>query len=55
MKAHEDFLSWNDLQKELAGLNLALDAMDDQLIKEMLKKLVPGYKPNGDTVIGVRG
>ena len=55
MKAHEDFLSWNDLQKELAGLNLALDAMDDQLIKEMLKKLVSGYQPNGDTAIGARG
>lgn len=55
MKAHEDFLSWDDLQQELVGLNLALDAMDDQLIKELLKKLVPGYKPNGDTVIGVRG
>ncbi len=54
MKAHEEFLSWDDLQKELEKLNLALDAMDDQLIKEMLKKLVPGYQPNGDIAIGVR-
>jgi hypothetical protein len=46
MKAHEEFLSWDNLQKELERLNLALDAMDDQLIKEMLKKLVPGYQPN---------
>ncbi len=46
MKAHEEFLSWDYLQKELERLNLALDAMDDQLIKEMLKKLVPGYQPN---------
>ncbi len=55
MKADEEFLSWDDLQKELEKLNLALDAMDDQLIKEMLKNLVPGYQPNGDTAIGVRG
>ena len=47
MKAHEEFLPWDDLQKELERLNLALDAMDDKLIKEMLKKLVPGYHPNG--------
>ena len=49
-KSHEEFLSWDDLQKELERLNLALDTMDDQLIKEMLKKLVPGYQPNGDSV-----
>ena len=50
MKAYEEFLSWGDLQKELERLNLALDAMDDKLIKEMLKKLVPGYQPNSDIV-----
>ncbi len=46
MKAHEEFLSWDDFQKELEMLNLALEAMDYQLIKKMLKKLVPGYQPN---------
>ncbi len=55
IKAHEEFLSWDNLQKELERLNFALDATDDKLIKEMLKKLVPGYQPNSDTVIGVRG
>ncbi len=50
MKAHEDFLSWGDLQKELDSLSLALDAMDEKLTKEMLKKLVPGYKPSEDKV-----
>jgi FlaA1/EpsC-like NDP-sugar epimerase len=48
MKAHEEFLSWNDLQQELEKLNLALDTDDDQLIRCMLKKLVPGYRFNGD-------
>ena len=50
MKAHEEFLSWTELQQELEMLNVALDANDFQLIRGMLKKLVPGYKPNGDFV-----
>jgi FlaA1/EpsC-like NDP-sugar epimerase len=50
MKAHEDFFSWDDLQKELERLNLVLDVMDDKLIKEVLGKLVPGYQPNKVTV-----
>ena len=50
MKAHEEFLSWSDLQEELEKLNVALDACDTQLIRGMLKKLVPGYRPNGDAV-----
>jgi FlaA1/EpsC-like NDP-sugar epimerase len=50
MKAHEEFLSWSDLQQELEKLNLALDACDGKLIRTMLKKLVPGYQPNGDAV-----
>jgi FlaA1/EpsC-like NDP-sugar epimerase len=48
MKAHEEFLSWNDLQRELENLNLALEACDADLIRGMLKKLVPGYQPNGE-------
>jgi FlaA1/EpsC-like NDP-sugar epimerase len=50
MKAHEEFLSWDDLQQELEKLNVALDASDGNLIRGMLKKLVPGYQPNGDAV-----
>jgi FlaA1/EpsC-like NDP-sugar epimerase len=50
MKAHEEFLSWGELQQELEKLNLALAACDAKLIREMLKKLVPGYQPNGDAV-----
>jgi FlaA1/EpsC-like NDP-sugar epimerase len=50
MKAHEEFLSWDDLQQELEKLNVALDASDGDLIRGILKKLVPGYQPNGDAV-----
>jgi FlaA1/EpsC-like NDP-sugar epimerase len=49
IKAHEEFLSWDELQQELEKLDLALDSSDSELIREMLKKLVPGYKPNPDT------
>jgi FlaA1/EpsC-like NDP-sugar epimerase len=48
MKAHEEFLSWVDLQNELEKLNLALESSDDELIRTILKKLVPGYRPNSD-------
>lgn len=50
MKAHEEFLPWAELQIELEKLNLALQACDPQLIRSTLKKLVPGYQPNGDAV-----
>jgi FlaA1/EpsC-like NDP-sugar epimerase len=50
MKAHEEFLPWDELQQELEKLNLALVAYDARLIREMLKKLVPGYQPNDDSV-----
>lgn len=50
MKAHEEFLSWVDLQSELEKLNIALDKCDGELISSMLKKLVPGYQSNTDLV-----
>jgi FlaA1/EpsC-like NDP-sugar epimerase len=50
MKAHEKFLSWNDLQAGLERLNLALESSDAKLIREMLERLVPGYQPNGNRV-----
>lgn len=48
MKAHEEFLSWPELQQELEKLNVALDSFDVELIRGMLKKLVPGYCPSND-------
>jgi FlaA1/EpsC-like NDP-sugar epimerase len=48
MKAHEEFLPWDELELELEKLNEALHAGDAGLIRSSLKKLVPGYQPNGD-------
>jgi FlaA1/EpsC-like NDP-sugar epimerase len=50
MKAHEEFLSWALLQKEVTALNKALDANDVPLIRSLLKALVPGYQPDGEVV-----
>ena len=50
MQAREDFLSWADLQQELEQLNIALDTCDMDLIIGMLKKLVPGYRRNGNAL-----
>lgn len=46
MKAHEEFLPWEELEIELEKLNLALQGCDARLIRSALKKLVPGYQPN---------
>jgi FlaA1/EpsC-like NDP-sugar epimerase len=45
MKAQEEYLPWRDLQQELERLDQVLDGPDENLIREMLKKLVPGYRP----------
>ena len=50
MKAHEDFLPWDELQAKLGCLGLALDANDVPLIRSLLKDLVPGYQPDGEVV-----
>ena len=47
MKAHEEFLPWDELELELEKLNFALQVCDLHLIRTSLKKLVPGYQPNG--------
>ncbi len=50
MRAHEDFLPWPLLSKELARLQRALNGNDVGLTREILKCLVAGYQPNGDIV-----
>ena len=50
MKAHEEFLLWEDLHDKLQALCLALDLNDVPHIRKQLKDLVPGYQPEGDVV-----
>jgi len=50
MKAHEEFLPWDELEVELEKLNAALEAGDYHSVQNSLKKLVPGYQPYDDGV-----
>ena len=50
MKAHEDFLPWDELHIKLNNLNAALDVNNVPLIRTLLKELVPGYQPDGVVV-----
>jgi FlaA1/EpsC-like NDP-sugar epimerase len=50
MKAHEEFLPWDELQVKLFVLGQALDANDVPAVRILLKELVPGYQPDGDVV-----
>lgn len=49
MKAHEEFLPWDELEVELEKLNAAVETGDYHSVQNSLKKLVPGYQPNGDS------
>ena len=50
MKAHEDFLPWDELHSKLNVLNAALDVNNVPLIRSLLKDMVPGYQPEGAVV-----
>ena len=50
MKAHEEFLSWATLDKQLKLLDQALDAYDIPSIQALLKSLVPGYQCEAEVV-----
>ena len=50
MKAHEPFLTWEQLQGKLNALELAMSANDVPMLRTFLQQLVPGYKPSGDVV-----
>ena len=50
MKAHEEFLPWDELESKLNILYGALKSNNVPLIRTLLKELVPGYQPEGDVV-----
>lgn len=48
MKAHEDFLPWNDLQNELTELKNAMAINNVLQIRRLLQKMVLGYQPDSN-------
>ncbi len=50
MKAHEQFLSWADLEQKLNALSIAMSVNDVPVIRGMLQELVSGYQPSGEVV-----
>jgi FlaA1/EpsC-like NDP-sugar epimerase len=48
MKAHENFITWIELQSKLQDLVAALNVNDMVLIRKMLIMLVSGYHPNSE-------
>ena len=50
MKAHEDFLSWSDLEAKLNTLEMALNVNDVGVIRLMMEKLVTGYTLSDEIV-----
>jgi FlaA1/EpsC-like NDP-sugar epimerase len=50
MKAHEEFLPWDELESKLNILNSALESNNVPIIRTLLKELVPGYQPEAEVV-----
>jgi FlaA1/EpsC-like NDP-sugar epimerase len=50
MKAHEEFLPWDELVSKLNILNSALESNNVPVIRTLLKELVPGYQPESEVV-----
>ncbi len=50
MKAHEQFLSWPQLEQKLNALSMAMSVNDVPVIRGQLQELVSGYQPSGEVV-----
>jgi FlaA1/EpsC-like NDP-sugar epimerase len=50
MKAHEEFVSWVELEGKLKSLEMALNVNDVGVIRLIMEKLVAGYTPNDEIV-----
>jgi FlaA1/EpsC-like NDP-sugar epimerase len=50
MKAHEQHLSWPQLEGKLNALSMAMSVNDVPVIRALLKDLVSGYQPSGEVV-----
>jgi FlaA1/EpsC-like NDP-sugar epimerase len=45
MRAQENMLAWDDLKSIMDGLELAIEKYDQQMLRELLIKAVPEFKP----------
>ena len=50
MKAHEQYLTWPQLEGKLNALSMAMSVNDVPVIRALLKDLVSGYQPSGEVV-----
>ena len=50
MLFRSDLLSWPELQEKMDLLRIAMRGNDVPLIRDLLKDLVIGYRPDGDVV-----
>jgi FlaA1/EpsC-like NDP-sugar epimerase len=50
MKAHEEFIPWADIENKLNALQMALNANDVGVIRQMMQQLISGYTPNDEIV-----
>jgi len=50
MKAHEQFLSWPELEPKLNALKMAMSVNDVPAIRDMLEQIVSGYQPSRKVV-----
>ena len=48
MCAHEDFLSWDKLQKISNELEKAIDLNDHRKLRSILIKAIPEFKPQSE-------
>ena len=50
MKAHEEFVPWEEIDGMLKSLEMALNLNDVGVIRLMMEKLVTGYTPTDEIV-----
>lgn len=48
MKAHENFLEWNEMKDHLRMLQIAAENNDVEVLRHVLKTVVAGYEPSPD-------
>lgn len=50
MKAHEEFISWPELEGKLKTLEIALNVNDVSAVRMLMQQLVTGYTPSDEIV-----